>query len=105
MACIGTTSGERRKEFGKQFILLAIVTFLGFWVFTPLMSMVKATGVACLISFVFNVGQVGITQSSRMSYFRGLGYGYPRMLWEYFFGRKPFGDKTNHNGKVEPLQF
>ena len=105
MVSIGTTSGDRRKEFGWQFILLAIVTFLGFWVFSPLMSLVKATGVACLISFMFNVGQVVITQSSRMSYFRGLGYGYPRMLWEYFFGRKPFGDKKNRNGIVEPLQF
>jgi hypothetical protein len=30
MVCIGTTSSEKRKEFGRQFGLYAMVTFLWF---------------------------------------------------------------------------
>jgi hypothetical protein len=105
MVCISTTSGERRKEFGKQFILLAIVTFLGFLASSPQMPRLKAAGVACLVSFIYNFCLVPINRSAHFSYFRGLGYRYPRILWEYFFGRKPFGDKKNRNGRVEPLQF
>jgi hypothetical protein len=105
MAYIGTTSSAKRKDFGRQFSLYAIVTFLGFWVSSPQMSRLKAAAAACLISFISTFLLLVINRSSQFSYFRGLGYRYPRILWEYFFGRKPFGDKKNRNGSVEPLQF
>jgi hypothetical protein len=105
MACIGTTSGEKRKVFVKQFSLLLIVTFLGFWMSSPQLPRLKAAGAACVVSFISTLGLVVMNRSSHFSYFRGLGYRYPRILWEYFFGRKPFGDKKNRNGRVEPLQF
>jgi hypothetical protein len=105
MVCIGTPSSEKRKDFGRQFSWVAIVTFLGLWVSSPQMPRPKAAVAACLLSLISTLGLVVINQSSHFSYFRGLGYRYPRILWEYFFGRKPFGDKKNHNGRVEPLQF
>jgi len=52
MVCIGTSSSEKRKDFGRQFGLYAIVTFIGFWVSSPQMSRVKAAAAACLISFI-----------------------------------------------------
>jgi hypothetical protein len=105
MACIGTTSGEKRKDFVKQFSLLFIVTFLGFLVSSPQLPHLKAAGAAFAVGFISTLGLVVINRSSQFSYFRRLGYPYPRILWEYFFGRTPFGDKKNGNGRVEPLQF
>ena len=102
---IGTPLGERRKDFAWDFVCSAIVTLIGFRVSAPQMCLAKAVGVTCLISFIIAFSLVVKNQFSRMSYFSGIGYSYPRIWWEYFFGRKPFGDKKNHNGEVEPLQF
>jgi hypothetical protein len=108
---IGTTSVDRRKEFGLKLTLVSIVTFVcalfGLGLISREMRPLRAGAVAFIVGFIYALGEAVITRLSHFSYFRGLGYSYPRILWEYFFERKgkPFGDKKNHSGKVEPLQF
>jgi hypothetical protein len=108
---ISTTSGERRKEFARQFILVGVVTFVcstfGSGVLSREIRPLRALAVAFIVGFIYVLLQVVITRFSHFSYFRGLGYSYPRILWVYFFERegKPSGDKKNHNGEVEPIRF
>src|SRR6266852_1796170 len=83
MVCIGTASSEKRKDFGRQFSWVAIVTFLGLWVSSPQVLRLKAAVAACLLSLISTLGLVVINRSSQFSYFRGLGYRYP-LNWGIF---------------------
>src|SRR6266849_9636645 len=100
MVCIGTASSEKRKDFGRQFSWVAIVTFLGLWVSSPQVPRLKAAVAPCLLSLISTRGLVVINRSSQFSYFRGLGYRYPRIGNISSVARR--SAKKNGNGRVEP---